>query len=80
LNRRAQTPLQLNLFDMVVDGSPRCLQFLSDKRSCIFKIKNPLSMVGWGNKGAKYVRFVFSNEPQERLIGMGTKVKRALGA
>jgi N-succinyldiaminopimelate aminotransferase len=36
-------------------------------------------MVGWGNLAAKYVRFVFSNEPKERLIGMGEKVKAALG-
>ncbi len=36
-------------------------------------------MVGWGENGAKYVRFVFSNEPKERLHGLGKKVKKALG-
>ena len=36
-------------------------------------------MVGWGEKAAKYVRFVFSNEPKERLAGIGDKVKRVIG-
>lgn len=35
-------------------------------------------MVGWGNNAARYVRFVFSNEPVERLVGIGEKIKRAL--
>ncbi len=36
-------------------------------------------MVGWGETAGKYVRFVFSNEPKERLIGFGKKVKKVLG-
>ncbi len=36
-------------------------------------------MIGWGNNAAKYVRFVFSNEPKERLVGIGAKLKKALG-
>lgn len=36
-------------------------------------------MVGWGENAARYVRFVFSNEPKERLIGLGQKLKKALG-
>jgi len=35
-------------------------------------------MVGWGNNAAQYVRFVFSNEPKERLLGVGKKVGAAL--
>jgi aspartate/methionine/tyrosine aminotransferase len=35
-------------------------------------------MIGWGEKAAQYVRFVFSNEPKERLVGVGEKVRRAL--
>lgn len=35
-------------------------------------------MVGWGEMAAKYVRFVFSNEPKERLIGLGKRVKKVL--
>lgn len=36
-------------------------------------------MVGWGEAATKYVRFVFSNEPKERLIGLGKRVKKVLG-
>lgn len=32
-------------------------------------------MVGWGENAAKYVRLVFSNEPKERLLGLGDKVR-----
>lgn len=35
-------------------------------------------MIGWGNHAANYVRFVFSNEPKERLLGIGKKVRKAL--
>lgn len=35
-------------------------------------------MIGWGENASKYVRFVFSNEPQKRLIGIGKKLKQAL--
>lgn len=35
-------------------------------------------MVGWGETAARYLRFVFSNEPKERLIGLGKRVKKAL--
>jgi len=39
------------------------------------------AMAGWGEAhGADYVRFVFSNEPVERLEGLGGKVRAALGA
>jgi aspartate/methionine/tyrosine aminotransferase len=38
-------------------------------------------MNGWGRAhGRQYIRFVFSNEPRERLRGVGEKVRRALGA
>ncbi len=36
-------------------------------------------MVNWGvANGEQYIRFVFSNEPVERLRGMGERVRRAL--
>jgi aspartate/methionine/tyrosine aminotransferase len=35
-------------------------------------------MIGWGNQAAKYLRFVFSNEPKDRLIGIGEKIKKTL--
>jgi aspartate/methionine/tyrosine aminotransferase len=38
-------------------------------------------MVGWGDQvAARHVRFVFSNEPVERLAGLGDRVRRALAA
>jgi hypothetical protein len=37
-------------------------------------------MRGWGGPVAdRYVRFVFSNEPVERLALLGDRVRRALG-
>lgn len=35
-------------------------------------------MSGWGENAARYVRFVFSNEPKERLYGIGEKLKMAV--
>jgi hypothetical protein len=36
-------------------------------------------MTGWGEThGAQYIRFVFANEPVERLQGLGSKVRAAL--
>ncbi len=37
-------------------------------------------MNGWGEiNGAQYLRFVFANEPVERLKGIGARMRRALG-
>lgn len=37
-------------------------------------------MVNWGGAAAdRYVRFVFANEPPERLAGLGARVRAALG-
>jgi aspartate/methionine/tyrosine aminotransferase len=37
-------------------------------------------MGGWGERRcARFVRFVFSNEPVERLRGVGARVRDALG-
>lgn len=35
-------------------------------------------MSGWGINAAKYVRFVFSNESKERLVGIGKKIKKLI--
>jgi aspartate/methionine/tyrosine aminotransferase len=35
-------------------------------------------MTGWGPSATRYVRFVFANEPVERLRGMGERVRSAL--
>lgn len=36
-------------------------------------------MTGWGEQSARYVRFVFANEPGDRLHGVGGRVRSALG-
>jgi aspartate/methionine/tyrosine aminotransferase len=39
------------------------------------------AMTGWGAvHGAQYIRFVFANEPVDRLRGLGARVRAALGA
>lgn len=35
-------------------------------------------MIGWGNNAENYIRFVFSNEPEERLEGIGYRIRKAL--
>jgi aspartate/methionine/tyrosine aminotransferase len=38
-------------------------------------------MAGWGERhGAQHIRFVYANEPVDRLRGLGAKVRAALGA
>ena len=38
-------------------------------------------MENWGSEDtARYLRFVFANEPPERLAGLGERVRRALGS
>ena len=38
-------------------------------------------MTGWGEvNGAQFLRFVFANEPVERLRGIGARIRRALAA
>jgi aspartate/methionine/tyrosine aminotransferase len=38
-------------------------------------------MTGWGEvNGAQFLRFVFANEPVERLSGIGARMRQALAA
>ena len=38
------------------------------------------AMTGWGvEHGSQYIRFVFANEPVERLVSLGRRVRSALG-
>jgi hypothetical protein len=38
-------------------------------------------MAGWGERhGAQHIRFVYANEPVDRLRGLGAKIRAALGA
>lgn len=58
------------------------LGFTSAKASRLLLEKGKIAatpMINWGSeKSDNYVRFVFSNEPIERLRGIGKRVKKAL--
>lgn len=65
--------LLLRVSDFGIDGETMSERLL-DERICA------TAMTGWGEThGAGYIRFVFSNEPADRLKGMGERVRRALG-
>jgi N-succinyldiaminopimelate aminotransferase len=65
--------LLLRTSDFGVDGQTLS-QRLLEQQVCA------TAMQGWGHiHGPQYIRFVFSNEPVERLRGLGDKVRRALG-
>lgn len=66
--------LLLRASDFGIDGQTLSERLLKS-RVCA------TAMQGWGEThGAQYLRFVFSNEPVERLRGLGDKVRAALGA
>jgi len=66
--------LLLRASDFGIDGQTLSERLLAH-RVCATAMK------GWGEThGAQYLRFVFSNEPVERLRGLGDKVRAALGA
>lgn len=65
--------LLLRVSDFGIDGAETSSRLL-EQRVCATGMK------GWGEThGDQYIRFVFSNEPVERLKGLGERVKRALG-
>lgn len=64
--------LLLRVSDFGIDGQEMSRRLLDERVAAT-------AMQGWGRAhGAQYIRFVFSNEPVERLRGLGTKVRRAL--
>lgn len=66
--------LLLRTSDFGVDGQTLSQRLLEQKVCAT-------AMQGWGQThGAQYIRFVFSNEPVERLRGLGEKVRAALQA
>ena len=66
--------LLLRASDFGIDGQTLSERLLKH-RVCATAMK------GWGEThGAQYLRFVFSNEPVERLRGLGEKVRAALDA
>ncbi|EXJ86829.1 hypothetical protein A1O3_03783 [Capronia epimyces CBS 606.96] len=65
--------LLIRVSDFGIDGDTASKRLL-DQGICA------TSMAGWGGAQAgQYIRFVFSNEPLDRLRGIGAKVRRALG-
>ena len=63
----------LRVADFGLDGAA-CSERLLDQGVCA------TGMAGWGTAhGADYIRFVFANEPVERLRGLGGRVRAALG-
>lgn len=64
--------LLLRVSDFGLDGDSMSERLL-EQRVCA------TSMRGWGEAhGPQYIRFVYSNEPVERLRGLGDRVRRAL--
>jgi aspartate/methionine/tyrosine aminotransferase len=66
--------LLLRVSDFGLDGAAMSARLL-DRDVCA------TGMAGWGRAhGAEYIRFVFANEPVDRLRGLGARVRGALGA
>jgi aspartate/methionine/tyrosine aminotransferase len=65
--------LLLRVSDFGIDGATLSERLL-DHGVCA------TAMQGWGiTHGAQYIRFVFANEPVDRLKHLGVRVRRALG-
>jgi N-succinyldiaminopimelate aminotransferase len=66
--------LLLRVSDFGIDGQTMSERLLA-RHVCATAMK------GWGERhGEQYIRFVFSNEPVDRLRGLGDKVRAALHA
>ncbi|SEE41193.1 Aspartate/methionine/tyrosine aminotransferase [Rhizobiales bacterium GAS188] len=64
--------LLLRLADFGIDGAEMSRRLLEQKVAAT-------AMAGWGERhGRDFIRFVFSNEPVERLKGLGAKLRAAL--
>lgn len=66
-------------WSLLLDASALSMtsQDLTDKLFMKAKIA-ATPMLGWGVNASKYVRLVYSNEPKERLLGIGNKIKSIL--
>jgi len=64
--------LLLRVSDVGIDGATMAERLLTEGVCAT-------AMEGWGERhGPQYIRFVFSNEPVERLRGVGGKIRSAL--
>ena len=62
----------LRVSDFGIDGAEMSRRLLEQKVAAT-------AMSGWGERhGSDFIRFVFSNEPVERLTGLGARVRAAL--
>lgn len=68
-------------WSMLLDVSPFGMDGAAASKAMLAQAKiAATAMAGWGSAAsARYLRFVFANEPVERLRGMGARVRRALG-
>jgi aspartate/methionine/tyrosine aminotransferase len=65
--------LLLRVSDFGIEGDEMSRRLLAHKVAAT-------AMAGWGEThGRDFIRFVFSNEPAERLRGLGAKVRAAIG-
>jgi aspartate/methionine/tyrosine aminotransferase len=67
-------------WSLLIDGQPLGLSGAEMSQRLFEKGRIAATpMDGWGEiNGSRFVRFVFSNEPLERLQGIGAKVRAAL--
>jgi N-succinyldiaminopimelate aminotransferase len=66
-------------WSMLMDCEPLGVSPAELSRRLIREKVAATPMTGWGGSVAdRHIRFVFSNEPVERLAGLGSRVRRAL--
>ena len=65
----------------LLDGAPLAMTGSEMSEALLAKARIAATpMDGWGDvNGKQFVRFVFSNEPVERLRGIGERIRAALG-
>jgi aspartate/methionine/tyrosine aminotransferase len=67
-------------WSMLMDCEPLGITPAEMSRRLIAEKVAATPMTGWGGPVAdRHIRFVFSNEPVERLAGLGARVRHALG-
>ncbi|TAM75473.1 pyridoxal phosphate-dependent aminotransferase [bacterium] len=68
-------------WSLLIDAAPLGMDAATMARQLLERGKVAVSpMTGWGVvNGDRYVRLVFSNEPVERLVLLGERVRRAFG-
>ena len=67
-------------WSLLIDGAPLGMTGAAMSTALLEKADIAATpMTGWGPaNGERFLRFVFSNEPEARLRGIGARVRRAL--